>query len=393
MRILHTADWHLGRVFHGTSLLDDQARVLDEIFDITRAVQPDCVVIAGDLYDRTVPPPEAVRLLDDILEKLVLKVGVDVIVIAGNHDSPERIGFAGRLLTHARLHVVARPIDALRPIVLLDEHGPCEILALPFVEPEFLRRDLALLPGGALSSTIMARLASVRTPSDALRVLLDAAQPRAAGQRRVVVAHGSLHGAQTSDSERALPGGASVDVGIFEGAAYVALGHHHRAQDVGSERVRYSGSPLMYSFAETGHGKSVTVVDIGRDGAIMREIVPLTRGRTLAVIEGTLATLLATPDPQIADCYVKARLLDEGPVLDPHARLAQHYPHLLVVEHARLRHREEDRTATREAAPLDDAGLFRAFFADVTGTRMSDDEARTFDAIHATLESERRGGG
>jgi len=391
LRILHTADWHIGRVFHGTSLLDDQARVLDEICDITRAFQPDCVVIAGDLYDRAVPPIEAVRLLDDVLRRFVLELGVDVVAIAGNHDSPERIGFAGHLLRHTRLHLVAHPFDALSPIELLDAHGPCEILAVPFVEPDFLRRDLARLPDGALPETLHDRLSAVRTPSDALRFLVHAAPPVQQVKRRVVVAHGSVYGALESDSERPIPGGAVVDVGVFAGCAYVALGHHHRAQDIAGERVRYSGSPLMYSFAEAGQPKSVTIVDIGADGELTREIVPLTRGRSLGVIEGTLAELLQAPDPTLADSYVKARLLDDGPVLDPHARLSRHYPHLLVVEHARLSRRHEMRDAPRESTVIDEGALFRAFVVDVTGTPLSLEEEHAFETLRTALDARRRG--
>jgi exonuclease SbcD len=254
-----------------------------------------------------------------------------------------------------------------------------------------LRRDLALLPEGALSPTLLQRLASVRTPSDALRFLVDALPLQSEGRRRIIVAHGSIKGAVESDSERPIPGGAGVDVGVFAGAAYVALGHHHRPQDV-DERVRYSGSPLMYSFAEVGQEKSVTVVDIGPRGEFTKELVTIARGRSLAVVEGTLSALLAAPDRDAADCYVKARLLDDGPVLDPHARLREHYPHLLVVEHARLRRLDDARPSERSQPVLDDAALFRAFFLDVTGATLTDDEERVFASVHEALDAERRGG-
>jgi len=390
VRLLHTADWHIGRVFHGTSLLDDQAAVLDEIVEIARAEQPDVVIIAGDLYDRAVPPPEAVSLLDDVLSRFVLDLDMDVVLIAGNHDSPERVAFGGRLLSHARVHVVADALTARAPIVLFDEHGPVQVSALPFVEPELLRRDLATLDEESVPPDVRARARAARTPADALSVLLDVV-PASSG-RRVVVAHGSVVGAAESESERAVPAFFAVDVERFSRASYVALGHHHRAQNL-SPRARYSGSPLAYAFSEADTQKSVTLVDVDAAGDLAIREAPLTRARRLAVLEGTLAELLASPRRDLVDAYVKVRLTDDVPVLDPHARLAEVYPRLLVVEHLRLTARRDRPTPQAPRVVLDDDALFRAFHREVVGRELDDEEAAVVEEARATVAASERSRG
>jgi exonuclease SbcD len=412
MRILHTADWHLGRIFQGVSLVEDQAHLLDQLVKAAVDAQPDVVVIAGDLYDRAVPPPEAVSLLDDTLARLVGEVQAPVLIVAGNHDSAERLDFGGRLFPRAGVHVAGR-LRAPTPLVFLDEDGPVHFHLVPFAEASKTRAHLA----GALDDGARARIAN---PGDALVALADVSRRFAnvSNGRHVLVAHGAVAGASTSESERPLWSGQIVPLDEAEGAAaaadrsaamtpwmlkagfvdaarlsafdYVALGHFHRPQDVGSKRVRYSGSLLAYSFSEADHEKSLTLVDIDGEGALTQELIPLVPKRRMRVVEGELDALLkaARSDPR-PDDYLRAVLLDRGPVLDPVGRLRERYPNLLAVEHARLRPPVDDGVDARPVDPLrlDDVTLFDTFFAAMTGEPLDAGDktelTRLIDEIHA----------
>lgn len=394
MRVLHTADWHLGRIFHGVHLTGDQAHTLDGLVQLARDAQPDVVLLCGDLYDRAVPPPDAVALLDDVLARLVLDAGCAVIAISGNHDSPERLAFGGRLLAHARLHVAGRPDHPLAPITLLDEHGPVCFWPLPFSEPRVIRRVFGEAPpllrapmasrveghGGALTHLVARAAAGARERPDA---------------RHVALAHGSVAGVGTSESERPLwvgPDGAA-DAAIFKPFAYAALGHHHKPQDVGGdEAVRYPGSLLHYSFGERGGADetvqppSVTLVDIDAEGDITREIVPLPVRRPLEVRRGPLTELLAE---EPTDALIKFILTDTSPVLDPLARLRERFPGALVLEQERLQVPEAPRRAIADTR-VDDEALFGAFFEEMTGTPPSAAEHAAFRDVLEALAAKTR---
>ncbi|HEY5168379.1 MAG TPA: exonuclease subunit SbcD, partial [Thermoleophilia bacterium] len=256
MRLIHTADWHLGRLFHNQHLTADQDYVLRQLVELVAEVEPAAVIVAGDLYDRAVPPIEAVDLLDHVLTELVDRLGVPVIAIAGNHDSAVRVGFASRLLRERGLHLVGELPQAASPIILRDEHGPVRVSALPYADPAEARAvyDAAdIHDQQAVTSAGVARA-------------LAAAEPH---ERHVLVAHAFVAGGVESESERPLSvGGAQqVSAGTFAGFDYVALGHLHRPQSCGSDTVRYAGSLLKYSFAEHAHQKSVSVVDVGPRGS------------------------------------------------------------------------------------------------------------------------------
>ncbi|MBF0531371.1 MAG: exonuclease subunit SbcD, partial [Deltaproteobacteria bacterium] len=245
MRILHTSDWHLGRLFHGVHLTQDQAHILDQLVDLVRDVQPQVVIISGDIFDRAVPPPEAVDLLDDVLERLVLGLQVPVILIAGNHDSPVRLEFGSRLLARSRLFVRGRVDPAMRPVVLSDESGPVSIWAWPFAEIPEIRQSLGRPDLPDQTAALLAGLEHFRT-----------IQPP--GPRTVLVTHAFVAGGQSSESERPLSLG-GVDQVPLETLAdwnYVALGHLHRPQSFDHGRVHYPGSLLKYSFSEIDHHKS-----------------------------------------------------------------------------------------------------------------------------------------
>src|SRR5215213_2888033 len=262
MRLLHTADWHLGRLFHGASLLDDQAHLLEQFVDVARAAKPDVILVAGDIYDRAVPPPEAVQVLDDVLSRLVIDLKLPVVHIAGNHDSPGRLNFGSRLLAERRLYVTGHLPPRCEPLVLNDRHGPVLFYGVPYAEPSTVRQCLecdGLNDHNAATGAVLDRIRE-NHPS---------------GERAVVVAHAFVAGGRECESERPLSvgGAGTVDATAFAGFHYAALGHLHSPQVLAGCNVRYSGSLMSYSFDEVGQAKGVYVVEMDGTGACACETV------------------------------------------------------------------------------------------------------------------------
>lgn len=384
MRFLHTADWHLGRIFHGVHLTEDQAHLLDQLVDLVREARVDAVLVAGDVYDRAVPPPEAVALLDETLSRIVLDLGVPVVVVAGNHDSPERLAFGSRLLGRGGLHVAGAvaPADgsacAGRPLVLSDDHGPVEVWAVPYVEPAVAR---ARLGDDTLHDHDRAvRAVLIRTMASGAT----APGPGASG-RRVLVTHAFVAGGRASESERPLSVGGSgaVEPACFEGWSYVALGHLHRPQTAGGDHIRYAGSLFRYSFDETDHPKSVSLVDLDGRGGVRVEHLALTPRREVRRVEGRLSDLLAAPTGSGAEDYLLVTLLDEGPVYDALGRLREVFPNLLHIERScgTLAGAGGQGSGGAERLRLGDLELFRAFFDEVTGQELTPAETGVFTEV------------
>lgn len=387
MRILHTADWHLGRIFQGVHLTEDQAHVLDQMVEVAREERPDVVVIAGDVYDRAVPPPDAVTLFDDVLSRLVLGLGLPVVVIAGNHDGPERVGFASRVLRERGLHLVGlyRPDEPL--ITLHDEHGPVHVAALPFVEPQTVKERLfqGVLPEAALSPESKGRFTHGAALAAVAKELLGRVP---AGERAVAVAHASVVGGFEAESERPLWVSASgyAEPSCFEGFAYTALGHFHRAQTLSGEDgsgpfVAYSGSLLPYSFAEAGETKSLSLVEVDASGRASLERVPLSPRRNVRVLSGPLEEVLArADDDSVREDYLKVVLEDKEPVLDAMARLRLAYPNVLHVEQPRwLSSTPLEGPALLDGVELSAGPLFERFFEEVTGEPLGEEERRALE--------------
>lgn len=378
MRFLHTADWHLGRLFHARSLIEDQAHILDQFVALVRDVRPDAVLIAGDVYDRAVPPPDAVALLDDVLARIVVQAGVPVVMIAGNHDSAQRLDFGARLMTAQGLHVAGRTSAAACCVSLRDKLGEVRIYALPYAEPAVVRDAFGL--------ELPSHEAALAAQLDAIR----AAHP--AGVRSVAVAHAFVVGGAVSESERPLSVGGSgaVAAEVFAGFDFVALGHLHRPQTIGA-RVHYAGSLLKYSLSEASHAKSVSLVELDGDGAVRIEPIALQPARNLRVLEGKLATLIdgAAADPQ-RDDYIHAVLTDTGALLDPMARLRQAYPNALAIERAVLARTGSAGEAGRRLRELDTGALFASFFREVADADLDPDQRRTLDDLLAAMTAAER---
>lgn len=319
MRFLHTSDWHLGRSFHRVNLLSAQRAFLDHLVETVRAREVDAVLVAGDVYDRAVPPLAAVELFDDALHRLA-GLGVPTVMISGNHDSARRLGVGSGLMERAGIHLRTDPADCGTPVLLADAHGPVALYGLPYLEPAMVRDTL-----GARRADHAEVLGAAME-----RVRADLAG-RPAGTRSVVLAHAFVTGGAVSDSERDITVGgvASVPAAVFDGVDYAALGHLHGCQTL-TERVRYSGSPLAYSFSEAEHRKSSWLVDVDADGAVHAERVDCPVPRPLARIRGRLEQLLEDPGPaRHEDSWVEATLTDPARPHEPMARLLKRFPHLV----------------------------------------------------------------
>jgi exonuclease SbcD len=321
VRILHTSDWHLGRSFHREGMLPAQAGFVDHLLEVVDRERVDLVVVSGDIYDRALPQVDAVALADETFARLAAS-RARVVLTSGNHDSARRLGFGSRLMDAAGLHVRTDPAEVGRPVVLDDEHGPVAVHGLPFLDPRLLRE-----PWGLTARSHEAALTEAMR-----RVRADLAQ-RPSHTRSVVMAHAFVAGCAPSDSERDISvGGVSmVSASVFDGIHYTALGHLHGPHEL-SPSVRYSGSPLAYSFSEAGQRKGSWLVDLGADGVDGADFVEAPVPRPLAVLRGTLAELLR--DPSHADhegAWVQATLTDPLRPAGAMARLRERFPHALAL--------------------------------------------------------------
>lgn len=327
MKFLHLADLHLGKRVNGFSMLEDQAHILRQILAILDDEQPDGVLIAGDVYDKSVPSVEAVGLLDGFLTELRAR-GVPVLLISGNHDSPERLAFGGRVMDSCGIHISPVYDGALAPVTLQDAFGPVHVWLLPFVKPAHVRR---WFPDADIESYTDAVAEAVA------HMDIDTAA------RNVLVTHQFVTGGARSGSEELSVGGTdNVDSGVFAPFDYVALGHLHGAQHIGRETIRYAGSPLKYSFSEARQHKSVTVVTLGEKGDVQVRAVALTPLRELREIRGSYDELTARSfyeHTTYRSDYLHLILTDEQDVFDAMSRLRTIYPYLMTLDYDNARTR------------------------------------------------------
>ncbi|MGY5012373.1 exonuclease SbcCD subunit D [Streptomyces sp. 900105755] len=378
MRILHTSDWHLGRAFHRVNMLDAQSEFIGHLVATVREHAVDAVVVAGDVYDRAVPPLAAVELFDDALHRLA-DLGVPTVMISGNHDSARRLGVGAGLIDRAGIHLRTEPSACGTPVVLADAHGDVAFYGLPYLEPALVKDEFAVERAG--HETVLA------AAMDRVRADLAARPP---GTRSVVLAHAFVTGGEPSDSERDITVGgvAAVPAGVFDGVDYVALGHLHGCQTI-TGRVRYSGSPLAYSFSEADHRKSMWLVDLAADGTVTAERLDCPVPRPLARLRGTLDDLLA--DPALTpheDAWVEATLTDPVRPADPMARLTDRFPHTLSLVFDPDRAPDDpDVSYARRLAGRTDRQIAEDFVAHVRGAGPDEHElavlGEAFDAVRA----------
>ncbi|MFD1864513.1 exonuclease SbcCD subunit D [Planococcus chinensis] len=379
MKFFHTADWHLGKLVQGVYMTEEQRHILEQFAAAIEEQRPDCVIIAGDLYDRAVPPTEAVNLLDEILAKIVLELDTPVLAVAGNHDSPGRLNFGSRFFKKNRIHISGHVGKEHEPVVLQDEFGEVHFHLLPFADPSQIRYVL--------------ENEEVRSHNDAAQALtrriVDGLDPHA---RHVAIGHAFVtpHGEQqdnTSDSERPLSiGGAEhVDARHFEPFHYTALGHLHQAHHVLNETIRYAGSPLKYSISEEHHKKGFLIVEMDGEGNVTTEKHLLEPKRDMRTVEGFMEDIMQH-EPN--EDFVFVKLLDETPILYPMEKIRSVYPNAMHVERkafsgAGVRNAEGSR---REMDPLK---LFHAFYEEVKGEAASKETEAIFkDVLEEFLREE-----
>lgn len=406
MRILHTSDWHLGRTLHGVDLLEYQASALDVIIEVAREREVDAVLVAGDVYDRAIPPVEAVRLLSETLRRL--SEFTSVVVTPGNHDSALRLGFGADLMRD-NIHLRARIEDIANPVIISGADGAsARIYALPYLDPDVARLPLARLSArasgvGEDNAPLVARSheAVIGQAMDLIRA--DGERRSADGEgpaATVVIAHAFVLGGQASDSERDIRVGGvdSVPSGVLHGIHYGALGHLHGPQEVrvpgdgDVPEVRYSGSPLAFSFSERHQKKAVWIVDLDAFGVREIERVPMPVPRALTELRGTLEELLGEVSEGHTQDWVKAVVTDSERPLDLVAQLRARFPHLLVALHEPAERGTEAavRAVTAAQQPIE---VLHDFVAYIRGGRGPDDNERAVlqeavDAVNAAGRSD-----
>ena len=363
MKFIHLSDLHLGKRVNECSMLEDQRYILGEILRIVDREAPDAVLIAGDVYDKSVPSAEAVALLDDFLVRLAGR-DLQVLLISGNHDSPERLAFGGRLMAERGVHIAPVYDGRVAPVTLTDEYGPVRVYLLPFVKPSHVRR---CFPDR-----------EVDTYTDALAAAIGAMGVDPA-LRNVLVTHQFVTGAARCDSEEVSVGGTdNVDVSVFAPFDYVALGHLHGPQTVGRETVRYCGTPLKYSFSEAGQHKSVTVVELGKKGTTAVRTVPLVPLRDLVELRGTYEEVTFRGFYEGAGWqrdYVHITLTDEEDIPNAVGKLRVIYPNLMKLDYDNRRTRAgislEGAEEVERRSPLE---LLEEFYEKQNGQPMGEEQ-------------------
>jgi exonuclease SbcD len=377
MKILHTADWHLGRIFFETYMTDDQAYCLEQIVSYAKDFKPDVILITGDIYDRAVPPPEAIRLLDETLNQIVSDIKCQIIIIAGNHDSPERLSFGSRIFASQGIHISGTISQTIAPLILKDAAGPVYFYPIAYTEPPKVRslfEEETVKSHHDAFAAIIRRIMEVHPPN----------------VRSVLCAHASILGSEQSESERPLSIGGAETVGaeLFNQFTFTALGHLHRAQRAGKQ-VSYSGSLMKYSFAEVSHTKSFSAIILDNNGVAQHERIPLTPRHDLKILEGTLEDLLSA---QVSDkhAYYMVSLTNKEPQLDAIGKLRNVYPNVLHIQRPELFKMHHTTGNAQDHRKLSECDLFKTFYQETTGDLMNPEQTSYLQSIIADITTRER---
>ncbi|WP_440895686.1 exonuclease SbcCD subunit D [Amphibacillus sp. Q70] len=383
MRILHTADWHLGKIVNGVHMTEDQAYVLEQFFELIKEYSPDVVIIAGDIYDRSIPPKEAVELLDQTFTRLIKNFDIPILVISGNHDSPDRLQFGSQLFRNQQLYIESRFELPIEQLTFTDEAGPVHFYLIPYFEPADVQN---IFPEQQIDSHQEAMEAVIDSITETIN----------RKERHVCIAHAFLAGGMESDSEHRLSmigGSPYIDVNVFNAFDYVALGHLHQPQKIKTDHIQYSGSLLKYSFSEANQKKSITVIDINDKGEIEYQRIPLQPKRDMRVIKGYFDQLLNSSRYPASEDYLHIRLLDDGQLLDPISQLRKKFPNILRLEKVL---KQSDRSLdqlerVKQRKRLSEIELFEAFYQEMTDERLSDKRKTIVNQVIDQLTKEERG--
>ena len=390
MKIFHTGDWHIGKAVNGFYMTEDQEFIMEQLYEEIKKEKPDVLLIAGDLYDRSVPPVQAIELLNKIFAKIVRELKTPVIAIAGNHDSNERIDFASLLLRESGLYITGTLKKEIEKITINDEYGPVNFYPIPYADPPIVR-DLF-------------EDESVKNHDGAMKKILESVNGNLNNdERNVAIAHGYITymkdqgeiavELEESESEKPLSigGTAIINAAYFENFNYTALGHLHGPQKVGTNKIRYSGSPLKYSFSETKQKKGITIVELNQMGEVEIDFHEFKPRRDLRVITGELVELMQEDVVGLEnkEDYIKVVLTDKGELLDPMAKLRSIYPNVMeLVRQERLKTANRTSVASnvKEKSNL---SLFGSFYEDMTGEKCSEEGTEVITRI---IEKAEKGG-
>ncbi|EHQ9267570.1 exonuclease SbcCD subunit D [Vibrio parahaemolyticus] len=370
MKFIHTSDWHLGRQFHNVSLLEDQQAVLEQLIQYIENNPVDAVIVAGDVYDRSVPPTIAIELLNRVVKRICGELNTPMILISGNHDGAERLGFGSEQMKRSGLHIISNFEDMLTPVVIESKAaGHVAFYGMPYNDPEQVRYVYK---------------EPVSTHDEAHKLLAEKITEQFQSEHRnILISHCFVDGAIESESERPLSIGGSDRVSHehFLNFDYVALGHLHQPQKKGEEYIRYSGSLMKYSFGEQNQKKGFTLVEIGKDGFIGAEHIELTAPHEMRIVEGELEQILewGKTDPKNED-YLLVRLMDKHAILNPMDKLRTVYPNVLHLEKPGMLIGVEREMAQAKLA-RSEIDMFKDFFAEAQDSELSNEQEQAISDI------------
>lgn len=388
MKIFHMGDWHIGKVVNSFSMIEEQCYILDELYKEIIKEKPDVLIIAGDLYDRSIPSVQAVELLNETFSKIILDLKTPIIAIAGNHDGSERVEFGSLLLKRSGLHIFGNIKKEVNKVVLEDEKGPINFYPIPFADVAVIR-DLY-------------EDSSIKNFDDGMKKIVEEIMKDFnEDERNVAIAHGyvtkvkdgDIKDLEESESEKPLSIGGTdyVDVKVFDKFNYTALGHLHGPQKVGSDKVRYSGSLMKYSFSEIKQKKGITVVDIDELGEVTTKVILLKQKKDFREVRGTLEEILKNPnlDKENKEDYIRVVLEDKGEILDPMSKLRSIYPNIMELTKVEFINRNNiDNKAIANVKEKSKLVLFEDFYKVITGEPCSEEEGRILMDIINDLERE-----
>ncbi|HCE2455598.1 TPA: exonuclease SbcCD subunit D [Vibrio parahaemolyticus] len=377
MKFIHTSDWHLGRQFHNVSLLEDQQAVLEQLIQYIENNPVDAVIVAGDVYDRSVPPTIAIELLNRVVKRICGELNTPMILISGNHDGAERLGFGSEQMKRSGLHIIRNFEDMLTPVVIESKAaGHVAFYGMPYNDPEQVRYVYK---------------EPVSTHDEAHKLLAEKITEQFQSEHRnILISHCFVDGAIESESERPLSIGGSDRVSHehFLNFDYVALGHLHQPQKKGEEYIRYSGSLMKYSFGEQNQKKGLTLVEIGKDGFIGAEHIELTAPHEMRIVEGELEQILewGKTDPKNED-YLLVRLMDKHAILNPMEKLRTVYPNVLHLEKPGMLIGVEQEMAQAKLA-RSEIDMFKDFFAEAQDSELSNEQEQAISNIIKQLSQQ-----
>ena len=384
MRIFHMGDWHIGKLVNGFYMTEDQEYILEELCKAIEEKKPDVLLIAGDLYDRSVPPVQAVELLNRYLRKIVKDLNTKIIAIAGNHDSNERIDFASSLLCNSGLYIYGNLKRNIEKITLEDKHGKINFYPIPYADVPVVRE---LFKDENIKNYDLAMA----------KIMEEIDKDFNSNERNIAIAHGyitkvneeGIEKLEESESEKPLSIGGTdfISHKHFERFNYTALGHLHGPQRVGCEKIRYSGSLMKYSFSEVNQRKGITIVDIDENGEVNIEIYDLKQRRDFRVKKGTLEELLKDYKNENNEDYIKVILEDKGEILDPMAKLRAVYPNVMeLIREEKLSKRFNNEVLANDIKKKSKVDLFKNFYSEIIGEEVTSEEIDIMEKIISKAE-------